>query len=209
MATRLRLALIALCAGSTLLPGAVFANGYGESGSWQFQSAAQQATDAELQDLLQKKQGGYYDSFGPAQTTLNTTTNIGTEWNCTLSSAAAGSNGNNTPTALTSSPTITSSPSLGASTTGNQNTTSVGGNPGVAYALNSMTNPLNGTSTTQGNSGSTLSSLVSGSSNGATLGPVSTGGGTTSQALNSTQSNSGAQSSTVSGSTACSSSGGK
>ncbi|HEY1839521.1 MAG TPA: hypothetical protein VGG53_04735 [Mycobacterium sp.] len=203
------MALVALCAGSALLPGSVFANGYGESSSWQFQSAAQQSTNAQMETLLQEKQGGYFNSFGPAQTTVNTTTNIGTEWNCTLSSAAAGSNGNNTPTALTSSPTVSSSPSLGASTTGNQNTTSVGGNPGVAYALNSMTNPLNGTSTTQGNSGSTLSSLVSGSSNSTSLGPVSTGGGTTNQALNSTQSNSGAQTSSVSGSTACSSSGGK
>ncbi len=206
MATRLRLALIALCATPALLPAPVLANGYGESGSWQFETPQQQSTNAGIVDLIERKKGGYYDSFGPAQTYNNT--NIGTQWNCTVSSAAAGNTGNNTPTALTSSPTVSSNPNLGASTTGNSNSSSLGGAPGVAYALNSMTNPLNGVSNNQSNSGSTLGSTVSGSSNSTSLGPVSTGGGTTNQALNSNQGNSAPQTSTITGSTACSSSGG-
>jgi len=202
MATRLRLALIALLAAPSLIPGAVFANGYGESSSWQFETPTQQQVNAGIVDLIERKKGGYYDSFGPAQT--YNTTNIGTQWNCSVTSAASGNTGNNTPTASTSSPLVTSNPTLGASTTGNSNATSIGGAPGVAYALNSVTNPLNGTSNDQSNNGSTLGSSVSGSSNTTSLGSVSAGGGHTSQVLNSDQGNSAPQTATVTGSTACS-----
>ena len=42
--------------------GAAFANGVGENASWQFQTTAELANRAYLEDLRRKQQSGYYNA---------------------------------------------------------------------------------------------------------------------------------------------------
>ena len=203
------------------LTQASFANGYGESAPWQFETPAARAVNAAILDLIEKKRGGYYDSF--KNTTYNTSnTYIRQQNNCVLSSSASGNAGTNGTSAATSSPTVTNGASTSAGTTGNGASTTVGS--ADPYGLGTIIGTSTGSTATgnwvtglgsgglaqtnQSNAGSVLASGVSGSSTGASSGAIGAGGGTTYQVLNSTQGNSGAQSSAVSGSTACSGVGG-
>lgn len=43
-------------------------------GSWQFQSSSALSVDIQRADVMAKAESGYYNSFGPAQTTVNSTT---------------------------------------------------------------------------------------------------------------------------------------
>jgi hypothetical protein len=157
----------------TLLLGvaaAACANNVGENSAWQFQSSADKANQAAVQDMIQRKKAG---SYGAATTTTNTY--IGRQYNCDVTATAQGTQGSNS--------TVANSPSTSgaaANSTGNANT-------GYGGA---------GTVTTgQANSGAVGSSV-----NGATTSNVQ---GYATQALNSNQQNSGNQSASVSGSSAC------
>jgi hypothetical protein len=44
------------------------------TGSWQFQSATARSVEVQQADIMKRGESGYYDSFGPAQTTVNNTT---------------------------------------------------------------------------------------------------------------------------------------
>ena len=157
----------------TLLMGvaaAVSANNVGENSAWQFQTSADKANQAAVQDMIQRKKAG---SYGAASTTSNTY--IGRQYNCDVSATAQGNQGSNS--------TVANSPSTSgaaANSTGNANT-------GYGGA---------GTVTTgQANSGAVGSSV-----NGSTTSNVQ---GYATQALNSNQQNTGNQSASVSGSSAC------
>ncbi|MES2937116.1 MAG: hypothetical protein V4864_05515 [Pseudomonadota bacterium] len=179
-----------------------WANGLGENGSWQFQTSQDKVNKGAVLDLIERKKGGYYDSF---KTTINNNTYIDKQYNCSLSANSQGNSGSNGMTASTSSPSTSNSGSTSSSTGANtaSNGVSQFGLPGVLVALNGATTPGTGAvANTQSNSGS-LSSGVSGSSTSATTGAISADGGRTDQALNSDQNNSGAQTASVSGSTAC------
>lgn len=173
----------------------VRANGIGENGSWQFESAQDKAQKAANVDLMERKKGGYYDSF---KTTIinNSTTNIERQVNCNLSAFTTANTGDNSMAANPSSPVITSSGSNTATSTGNS----------ASNALNTGAAPLGdgggALNNEQSNSG-TQSSGVTGSQASSSVGTVSAGGGSAQQSMTSTQSNSGTLSSSVSGSTAC------
>lgn len=51
-------------------------NGSGSTwaGSWQFQSATARSVEVQQADIMKRGESGYYDSFGPAQTTVNNST---------------------------------------------------------------------------------------------------------------------------------------
>jgi hypothetical protein len=181
----------------------VQANGISENGSWQFQTSQDRVNKGAIVDLIERKKGGFYDSFS---TTVNNNnyTYIDRQINCTLSSSASGNAGTNAMDAATSSPGVTNSSGTTASTTANTATNGISqaGFPGVLVA-GTPTYPSSGSlGNNQSNSG-TLNSGVSGSSTNSTTGAISADGGRTDQVLNSTQNNTGAQASTISGSTAC------
>jgi hypothetical protein len=99
----------------TLLMGvaaAVSANNVGENSAWQFQTSADKASQAAVQDMIQRKKAG---SYGAASTTTNTY--VGRQYNCNVTSTAQGNQGTNS--------TVANSPSTSgaaANSTGNANT---------------------------------------------------------------------------------------
>lgn len=160
----------------------VYANGYGEDSSWQFQSSADKANLAGVQAVIQSHNN---HGYGPSGYYNNSTTtnNIAHQMNCNQLATTYGNYGVSSTTA--SSP-ITSG--AAPSSVGN-----------TAATSNSLTGP--GTVTPTSSTGQTNSGAVSTSLNGATN--VSAGG-TAYQALNSTQSNGGSQGTNITGSSACS-----
>ncbi|MBI5275968.1 MAG: hypothetical protein HY854_05855 [Burkholderiales bacterium] len=183
---------------------AALANGLGENGSWQFQTTQDRVNKGAILDLIERKRGGFYDSF--TTNNYNTTYNyVDKQFNCSVSSTSTGNAGTNGMDASTSSPTVTNSANTSASTNANAATNGVtqNGVPGVVLASLNPSYPYNGSlGNNQANSGA-LNSAVNGSSTNSNTGPVSAGGSSTDQVLNSTQNNSGSQSASVSGSTAC------
>lgn len=180
------------------------ANGLGENGSWQFETSQDRVNKGAVVDLIERKKGGYYDSF--KTTNYNTTYNyVDKQFNCSLSASASGNQGQNSTSASTSSPTVNTTGSTNANTAANQatNGTAQNGFPGVLTAYAGPGYPYNASlGNNQSNAGA-LNSSVSGSSTAANTGPISAGGGATDQMLNSNQSNNGSQAATVTGSTAC------
>lgn len=98
-----------LCGGSAL------ANGNAEAYGWQFQTSADKANQAIAQDMIQKRQNGYY-----AAPVYNT--NIARQFNCNVSANSTGNEGTNS--------TVANSPSTSgaaSSATGNGSSSDVGG----------------------------------------------------------------------------------
>jgi hypothetical protein len=164
---------------------AALANGLFENRPWQFQTSADRANKAIVLDLVERKKGGFFDAFGPAQSTVfnqNTFFNM----DCDITVDAAGNVSASEMGALTSSPDIAPGSGMVADSTGNE-ALNVGGS-----------GPLDNTQT---NTGTQTSSVFD---NTATVGNVDASGGTTTQVLNNTQDNFGDQHASVNDSTACS-----
>ena len=182
------------------------ANGIGENGSFQFETTQDRVNKGAVLDLVERKKGGYYDSF--KTTNYNTTnTYIDKQFNCAVSASSSGNAGTSSVQANTSSPSVTNSGTTSSATNANSasNGISQNGFPGVLVA-SAGGNPFgSGTGSlgnNQSNSGA-LNSGVTGSSTNAATGAISAGGGSSDQVLNSTQNNTGAQTATIAGSTAC------
>jgi hypothetical protein len=195
MATAIVLATIALGAGWAR------ANGIGEDSAWQFQTHTEKAARSATVDLMERKRGGYYQSF---QTINNITNNtrIERQFNCALSATSAGNGGTNGMTATTSSPVVSNSGSTAAGATANS------ASNGIGYDIPAGVGRVSGVpggsvGSTQGNSGS-LYSGISGSSTSAATGSVSAGGSESALVLNSDQRNQNSQQvASIAGSTAC------
>jgi hypothetical protein len=200
-----RVALAATAALLSLATQHAAANGLGENGSWQFQTSQDKLNKGAVLDLIERKKGGFFDSF---KTNINNTniTNIDKQFNCSVGATTTGNAGSNGMTASTSSPTTSNTGTTSSGTTANTATSGLnqGGAGGVLVAgAGGISNPPQAViDSNQANSG-TLSSGVSGSSTSATTGAISADGGRTDQALNSLQSNSGTQTASIQGSTAC------
>jgi hypothetical protein len=204
-ARQLRIALSLASAVLWLGAQPVAANGLGENGSWQFQTSQDKVNKGAVVDLIERKKGGFYDSF---KTTINNTnvTNIDKQFNCSVGATTTGNAGSNGVSASTSSPTTSNTGTTSSGTTANTASNGVGqngfGGVLVAGAGGIGMPPQGVVDSNQANSG-TLSSGVSGSSTSATTGAISAGGGRSDQALNSLQSNTGTQTASIQGSTAC------
>jgi hypothetical protein len=88
------------------------ANNVGENAAWQFQTSADKANQAAIQDMIQRRKAG---SYGAASTTNNTY--IQRQFNCDVNATAQGNQGSNS--------TVANSPSTSgaaATSTGNDNT---------------------------------------------------------------------------------------
>lgn len=96
--------------------GQGMANNVGENSAWQFQTSADKANQAAVQDMIQRRKAG---SYGAASTTNNTY--IQRQFNCDVGATAQGNQGSNS--------TVANSPSTSgaaATSTGNDNTGSTG-----------------------------------------------------------------------------------
>lgn len=184
-------------AGLLVITG-VQANGYGESGSWNFQTNQDRVNKAFVTDMIEKKKNGYYNAI---KSTYNYNTYIDKQVNCTLSAVTTGTSGSNGLQASASSPVLNNTGTTSAS--GAANTASNGlSQSGLTGVFNTNTSPPGSVSNGQNSSGA-LNSSVSASSNTASTGEVVANGGTTDQVLNSQQSNSGILTSSISASSAC------
>lgn len=152
----------------------LLANNVGENVAWQFQTAAERAALMYLEEVRQRNRSGFYSP--PIYNTY-----IDDQYNCSVNSTATGNE--------SASNSVANSPNTGGhgtSATGNANDT--------AYNAGGPGDGSTGTST-QGNSGE-----VSAGASGSTSSSVR---GDNFQALNTDQVNSGNQSASVNGSTAC------
>lgn len=152
----------------------VLANNVGENVAWQFQTPAERAALMYLEEVRQRGINGYYSA--PIYNTY-----INDQYNCSVNSTATGNE--------SSSNAVANSPSTSGhntDATGNQNdTTYDAGGPGDGST----------DTTTQGNSGAITA--------GASGGMSTSVRGDNFQALNTDQNNSGNQSASINGSSAC------
>jgi hypothetical protein len=205
----------AVCSAVTAAFGisAAYANGFLENQPWQFDTANDKIAKASMEDLRQKKKGGYYDGF---DTTVNNTytTNIDKQINCNVTASAVGNTASNGVTSNASSPTVDLPGSIGASATGNSSNTSTTGSTRANGADGSSSSSATGngnsgsagqlSNTSQGNSDSPQNASVDGSSINSSVDGMNTSGGRSDVALNSNMSNEGSpQTASVDGSTAC------
>ena len=196
--------VLILC-GCVLASSDAFANGWLESRPWQFETSADKANKAAVVDLIERKKGGYYDSFKTNITNNNVNnTYIDRQVNCSVGASATGNSGSNGMSGSASSPTVTNTSSNNANTTGNSNSSGVNNtDPAGVVIDNNGTNPSTVVDTNQSNNGSNLGSGVTNSASNSASGPIAANGGTVNQALNSNQSNTGAQTATVANRPAC------
>ena len=204
--SRIGLCAIAAFAFLSISGPDVRANGWLESRPWQFDTSADKANKAIVTDLIERKKGGYFDSWKTkVNNTYNTTNNtvIESQVNCSVTATSVGNTGSNGMEASASSPVVTNTANTSSGTTANtaSNGLTTTGSGGLIID-NNQSHPANTIDNNQSNSGS-LSSSVNNSSTGATSGTVNANGGTTSQVLNSSQQNSGNQAASIADSTAC------
>lgn len=103
---------------AAVISASVHGNGLGENGSWQFQNSVDKANLAAVQDMIQKRNMGYYN----AQVY---TTNIARQINCTVTAQATGNEGTLGAAALspsTSGATSTATGNESASTSSSTGT---------------------------------------------------------------------------------------
>jgi len=87
--------------------GAALANGLFENRPWQFETPSERIANIGTVDLIEKKKGGFYDSFDINTTINNENTTIieGDQINCTNASTATGNANSGEAGATVSSPT--------------------------------------------------------------------------------------------------------
>src|SRR6056297_2162385 len=178
---------VALVAFALLVPAQTQANGLWESQAWQFDTGLNKSTKAAIADVIERKQGGYYDGFN---TYVNNTTNIGTQVNCSngaSTNANIADNGQSGATLRSAPHNESSSEVVGSSSTAEPSGGGAGGSTG------SVNN-------NQQNSGA-LNAVVEGTSVLSSLKGIEVGA--TNQDLTNSQTNSGTLSSQVVDSPAC------
>lgn len=176
----------------------VLANGYGESGSWNFQTQQDRVNKGYVLDMIEKKKNGYYNAI---KSTYNYNTYIDKQVNCTLTATTTGTSGSSGLEATTSSPVLNSTGTTSAS--GAANSASNGlSQSSLTGVFNTNATPPGSISSGQSSSGA-LNSSISGASNSTSTGQVAANGGVTDQVLNSQQSNTGVLTSSISSSSAC------
>jgi hypothetical protein len=159
----------------------------GEGTPWQFQTSTDRVNKAAVNDMLEKKKGGYYDAF---HVNNQYSTTIERQVNCTFSPSSSGNASSLGQDASASSPGVSASSGNTAGATGNSNAHSGSLNQGGSVASN------------QSNTGQ-LSASVSASTSSNQMAPINAAGGRNQQDASVSQSNSGSQSTTVSASSAC------
>jgi hypothetical protein len=210
----------------------VSANGFLENRAWQFDTPSDKIAKSTMLDLMEKKDGGYYDSFDVYN---NYITNVaGDQVNCNLSANAIGNTGNNAASGSASSPGIETPGSISADALGNQGSNSTSGsrpsilddgdnlvdasstlNDSATGSANSVSHGSTGTdslfgqagqliNSSQGNSNSPQNANVDNASVNTSIDGMNASGGVSDVALNSSMANTDSpQTATVNDSDAC------
>lgn len=202
--------LVALCsamAAVSLSSTSLEANGFGENRPWQFNTANQRIANSNTADLVERKKGGFYDSF-QINNTYNTSTDIqGDQINCNQQAVTTGNDGALVADSVSSSPTTNSQADISASSLGNESGSEIhtgsggsdsGGNSGSSDSARLA-------SVSQEARDSQQSSSVNDSNIASRVESVSVSGGTNKQTLNNHQTNQNSQlQSAIESSTGCS-----
>ena len=178
----------------SMMPRCVVGNELQGNYAWQYLTPSDRAVNAQLLDLILRRQGGGYN-FN-TNNTYNTYF-AGDQVNCSVSASAVGSSGSLGASGAASSPTILNSPSVSSAATGNSASgQALGGaaQGGSSFVLNAS----------QSSQRSPVNSGVSGTQSSIDVAALQAAGGYLSQALNSAQTNiNSPQTAAVSGSLAC------
>ena len=180
-----------LLTASLMAAGGAHAQGWlSETVPWQFQTSADHANKALVNDIIEKKKGGYYNAF---QSTY--ITNIDRQVNCNFQPTSAGNSNANSQDSRVSSPEASSAAGNTATSQGNSSQSSDNlGRGGVAN--NDQTNA------------GAISSGVSGSPSSSTMAPINAGYGEGTVGNQTSQNNGGNQTTSVADSSACAFAGG-
>jgi hypothetical protein len=182
--------LLAGCAIGLCTAGVIHAQGWSSEGSpWQFQTSADRVNKAAVNDMLEKKKGGYYDAF-QVNNQYQYSTTVERQVNCTFAPSSSGNASSLGQDGSASSPSTSASSANTAGATGNSNAHSGSLNQGGSVA------------SSQSNTGQ-VGASVSGSTSGNQMAPINAAGGRNQQDASVSQTNSGSQSTTVSASSAC------
>lgn len=181
--------------------GPAIANGFGENRPWQFATPGERNARASTLDLMERKQGGFYDGFGTEVFNEN--------YNCTGNAPSALANENvQLAESQTSSPETGSTAETDSRATGNEaeteNTLHTHANRSRRSQENSDSYaeaPLNTSSNNQANEGNVNSAANSSVDN--RVGDIDASGGESNQAQNSEQVNSGTVLADGSGNVGC------
>jgi len=182
---------------------------------WQFQTSADKANKAVVLDMMERKKGGYYDSFKANYYTTNNTY-IRRQYNCGQNATATGSASESGQESRVSSPSTRNQSGNYLDSTGNisdtgplENTSPrarVGdtGNvaPGGTGTGSAVGAGMVSADTTQDNSGAIVSRVRS-SPSSARSAPINASQGRSWQNMDIDQTNTGTQVARVEGSTAC------
>lgn len=166
---------------------------------WQFETSADKANKAIVLDVIERKKGGYYDSFHTTNYITNNTT-IKRQYNCGVSATSTGSAADTAQQATVSSPSTSNTSGNYLDATGNSSATGPlenysGRNGGQGGGTPSA-------STDQNNSGDVSSQAWRSPSNSRS-GRIDASRGRSDQVLNVDQNNTGTQTANVTGSTGC------
>ena len=180
-------------ASTVLIVKSAHANGYGENGSWQFQTSADRVNRSQILDQITK-----YQATKGITNVNNVTNNYGDTIyeryvNCSNAADSAANRDSNTVTNGVGTASVNGSTTLSSPASANDSTTNTGRTlPGGTANLNN----------TQSNTGQLNSSISGSSATGGSPSASGTNNGGT-QSLASNQSNTGSQTASVTGSTAC------
>lgn len=175
-----------------LLSSSAQANGFGENTPWQFSTANDRIARANTVDLIERKKGGYYDSFQVNNTynITNTTDINGDQINCYQQATTTGNSGSQLADGTSSSPTTGSQGDIGSSAVGNESVSDISGTRSATssqYNLDASGQADQQASVNQDNLNSRQTSTVSNSNISSSVGAVYASGGRTDQVLNSSQ----------------------
>lgn len=182
--------LLAGCSIALCITGPAQAQGWTSEGTpWQFQTSADRVNKAVVNDMLEKKKGGYYDAF-QVNNQYQYATTIERQVNCNFTPSSSGNASSLGQDASASSPNAPGSSGNTSGATGNSNASSGSLNQGGAVASD------------QSNTGQVRAG-VSASTSSTQMAPINAADGRNQQDASVSQVNSGSQSTTVSGSSAC------
>lgn len=189
---------VSMCVSVTVLGGAMINNQ-----RWGFRTSTDISNRSAVVDLMERKKGGYYDSFNINNTYITSTNIAGDQNNCSQTVSSVGNSGTNVTDATTSSPSSWADGTLGSAAIGNEYQTGLdtalnGGSAASTQGDNSSLGTVG-----QSNTSSNQASSINDSAISNTAGAINASGGYSEQQITSNQTNSGAQSASMSDSAAC------
>lgn len=169
---------------------------------WNFRTSTDISNRSAVVDLMERKKGGYYNSFIVNNEYVTTTNIAGDQNNCSQTVSSVGNSGTNVTDATTSSPSSSADGTLGSAAIGNDYQT------GLDTALNGGEVSAQGDNSSmatvgQTNESSNQASSINDSAISNTAGAINASGGYSDQQITSSQTNSGNQSASMSDSVAC------